>query len=265
MLKRIWASKQNILRRSLWFIVRQIAIKTKIFAIAVVEQEAAFKSIGLDRSDGLMKLNEVLRQSFGKSYDETDGMFSEHLIMIASIAASGRDIGGILEIGTFDERTALILSRLFPNVRIATIDLGQDTGLFKDSYGRQNETKTFVTNRDKHLADAANVEFKEMNSIALVNEDENFDLIWIDGAHGYPTIAMDIINAYRISKDQCAVLIDDVFLSKTQSDSIYESVGAYESLASLVDAELIKSFKCFPKRLSSQFKIPGEKNMLGFS
>ena len=153
-------------------------------------------------------------------------MFSEHLILIASIAASGRNVGSILEIGTFDGRTALILSRLFPNARIVTIDLGKDTSLFKDSYGRQDETKTFVTNRDKHLADAVNVEFKEMNSITLVNEDEIFDLIWIDGAHGYPTIAMDIINAYRISKDQCAVLIDDVFLSRKQSDSMYRSVGA---------------------------------------
>lgn len=263
-MKRIWASKQNILRRALWFIVRQVAIKTKIFAVPVIEQEAAFKSVGLNRSDGLMKLDEVLNECFGSFYDEKDGMFSEHLILIASISASGRDVGSILEIGTFDGRTALILSRLFPHARIVTIDLGQDTSLFKSSYDRESETKKFVATREKYLVDAANVEFREMHSIRLIDEAEKFDLIWIDGAHGYPTIAMDIINAFRIAKDQCAVLIDDVFLSVANSDGMYKSVGAYESLTSLVEAELIKSFKCFPKRIASQFNIPGEKKYVGF-
>ena len=46
-----------------------------MFAIAVGEQEAAFESIGLNRSHGLMKLDEILRQSFGRSYDETDECF----------------------------------------------------------------------------------------------------------------------------------------------------------------------------------------------
>ena len=48
-----------------------------------------------------------------KPYDENDGMFSEHLVLISSISVSNLNIKRVLEVGTHDGRTALILSRLF--------------------------------------------------------------------------------------------------------------------------------------------------------
>ena len=34
-----------------------------------------------------------------------------------------------------------------------------------------------------------------MNSVNLLNHKKSYDLIWIDGAHGYPVVCIDIINA----------------------------------------------------------------------
>ena len=48
-----------------------------------------------------------------KSYNENDGMFSEHLILISAISVSRANIKRVLEIGTHNGRTALILSHLF--------------------------------------------------------------------------------------------------------------------------------------------------------
>ena len=44
-----------------------------------------------------------------------------------------------------------------------------------------------------------NVKFKQMNSIKLTYEQDEFDLIWIDGAHGYPFVTFDILNSLRLS------------------------------------------------------------------
>ena len=36
----------------------------------------------------------------------------------------------------------------------------------------------------------------------------------IDGAHGYPTVAMDIINSLRLANINAYILIDDIFKGK---------------------------------------------------
>ena len=35
-----------------------------------------------------------------------------------------------------------------------------------------------------------NIKFEELNSLNLINYKEKFDLIWIDGAHGYPVLIL---------------------------------------------------------------------------
>ena len=100
-----------------WFLARQIAERLGLFAVPVGEQNAKFKSVGLNRVTGERKLNEVLGQYLGKKYDERDGMFSEHLVLLASIAVSNHQIKSVLEIGTFDGQTALILSKFFQKLK----------------------------------------------------------------------------------------------------------------------------------------------------
>ena len=84
----------------------------------VNEQNEAFFSLGLDRDKGLKKLNSILEDIYAVSYDEKRGMWSEHLLLFASIATSDRAISNILEIGTFNGETARILSALFPSSQI---------------------------------------------------------------------------------------------------------------------------------------------------
>ena len=66
---------------------------------------------------------------------------------------------------------------------------------FKNFYDRNNEKKLkeFLTERGNNLKDLKNVEFIKKNSLKLINESKKYDLIWIDGAHGYPFITADII------------------------------------------------------------------------
>ena len=44
--------------------------------------------------------------------------------------------------------------------------------------------------------------FCELNSIRLGEwTDQKFDLIWVDGAHGYPVLPIDLHNACRLIND----------------------------------------------------------------
>jgi len=262
-IKNFWRSKNNIPRRGFWFIVRKLIVRMRLFAVSIPEQEKNMKIIGLNRADGLTKLDSVLQALFGKKYDETDGMFSEHLILLASISVSNITISKILEIGTYDGRTALILSKLFPESSILTIDLPINKKEFESTYNRGKKINSFVINRTTNLDNAPNVELKEINSLGLSLFEEAFDLIWIDGAHGYPVVAMDIINSFRLASDGGYVLIDDIWKSVKISDKMYKSISGLESLQSLVDAHLISSFSLFPKRLRGDFNYPGKKKFVG--
>jgi predicted O-methyltransferase YrrM len=225
-------------------------------------QDELFESVDLDRQMGIQRLDAILKKEFSKTYNEKDGMFSEHLILFAAISVSKHKIKRILEIGTYDGRTALILSSLFPAAEIITIDLPEADPIFSDTYGRVGSVSEFVRERNERLKNRMNIKQKSINSVQLTLFDERFDLIWIDGAHGYPVVAMDIVNSFRLSNFGAYVLIDDVWTKSIQSDSMYKSSGAFESLEALKCAGLIERYHLFNKRLGSIFNSPSEKKFV---
>lgn len=236
----------------------------RIKDIDINRQSDEFIKLGLDRSKGLDLLNSILQLELNKKFDESDGMFSEHLVLLAAIAIKINNIKSILEIGTYDGKTALILCKLFPNAEITTIDLPESTDAYSSTYNRSHNIENFVKLRNKYISTNKKISFLQMNSISLCNENEReFDLIWIDGAHGYPVIAMDIINAFRLCSKNGYILIDDVWKKLNISDKYYKSIGAFESLLELKEAMLIKEFHLIPKRLGLKFNYPWEKKFIG--
>lgn len=229
-------------------------------------QADLFHKVGLNRAAGLHKLDAVCFDIFGRNYDENDGLFSEHVILLSAISLNPEfKIRSILEIGTFDGRTACLLSKLFPGAGIVTIDLPDKSKEYSGMYQRGDTAAAFAAARDLLLGKFPAVKFKQMNSINLFEWSANqFDLVWIDGAHGYPVVAMDIINSLRLATDGGLVLIDDVWTDIEASDPIYNSIGAYESLRALVSANAIAWFVLFHKRLSPARNVKGNRKYIGF-
>lgn len=234
------------------------------YTISTESQNLFYKSINLDRDFGHKKLNEVLIKEFNTHYDEQNGMFSEHLILLSSLSKKGFSIKKILEIGTYDGKTSFILSKIFPEAEITTIDLDKNENSFTNTYKRKNKKNIFINNRNKLLKKGNNISFLEMNSISLCNNTNLYDLIWIDGAHGYPVVAMDVINSIRLCNNNGFILIDDIWTDNILSDKFYKSIGGYESLNELKKANLIRDFHLIPKRLSAKNNFPGKKKYVGF-
>jgi predicted O-methyltransferase YrrM len=232
----------------------------------VNKQAALFSKNHLDRDAGLNLVHKICLNLFNEEYTEDDGMFSEHLVICSSLSLSSDfKANNILEIGTFDGRTTAIFSNLFPKAAITTIDLEDESNKFRETYARSDKYIEFNDNRDSLLSKLENVTFKMLNSVNLTEWDANsFDLIWIDGEHGYPVIAMDIINALRLINAGGVILIDDVWTSNKRNDQMYNSIGAYQSLLSLHEAKAIDGFELFLKRIGPKHNILNLQKFVGF-
>jgi predicted O-methyltransferase YrrM len=172
-------------------------------------------------------------------------MSSEHEVLFSSLSLlSKKKFNKILEIGTFDGVNSFLLSLLFEDSQIKTIDLRSDGSDFENTYNRKGNVSEFINSRNKIISKSSNINFKELNSIKLCNLSEKFDLIWIDGAHGYPMVCIDIINSLKLIDQDGLIMCDDIYKKKVNSDKIYNSAAAFETLVELkkeniIDLELI--------------------------
>lgn len=215
------------------------------------EQNKIFNSLNLNREQGIKNLN-LIKKNLGLPLNINSGMSSEHEVIFSSISLNKNLlINNILEIGTYDGYNALLLSKLFPNLKIDTIDLPEDDDDFINFYNRKNKIKEFINNRNNHLSKNNNIKFLPLNSLKLLNHKKKYDLIWIDGAHGYPMVCIDIINSLHLINEKGIIMCDDIYLNlnNLNSDKMYNSIASYETLYELQKQNLIK-FTLVYKRLS---------------
>ena len=211
------------------------------------EQNKILKEINLDRKIGLSKLLEI----HNKYKFIRREMSSEHELLFSSLSLSRQvKVNKILEIGTHDGINAFLLSLLFQNATIETIDLEEDHPEFINFYGRKDKVEEFVSARNIMLGKNKKIIFKKMNSITLCNNNQKYDLIWIDGAHGYPVVCMDILNSLKLINDNGIIMCDDIYINKVASDGMYNSTAAFETLINLKNANLI-NFTLAYKRLDA--------------
>ena len=220
--------------------------------------------MSIDRESHIKRLNICLDSLNLPKYNEIEGMYSEHLVIFAAISTSSFKPKKILEIGTYDGKTALILSSLFPNSEITTIDLKDNDRLFNETYNRKTKAKIFSKKRDSILSKQNNIRFMQCNSLELTFKKDipKQDLIWVDGAHGYPTVTIDITNSIKLLKKNGILMCDDVWKDLNKNDKIYKSIASYETLNAFSGLEMIKTI-FFRKRISKNFNRNSQ--FIGFS
>ncbi len=214
------------------------------------KQNEFFNYYGLNRQKGVENLNFV-KKNLDKNIDLNRGMSSEHEVFFSSLSLNkDHSINEILEIGTFDGFNALLLSKLFSKTNIDTIDLQENDENFINFYDRKHKINKFIEDRDNNLSKNNNIKFFRLNSLKLLNHKKKYDLIWIDGAHGYPIVCIDIINSLHILNDKGIIVCDDVYknLNQIDSDKMYHSIASYQTLQELSKENIIK-FKLIYKRL----------------
>lgn len=226
------------------------------------EQNLLFSKHSLDRSKGLTLYND-LKNNFNFI---SNPMSSEHNIMFCSLKYYNSSIKNILEIGTYDGINAFLLSEIFPNSLIDTYDLPDNSIEFSSIYNRSDISylEKFIIDRNKILFKKKNIVFNQSNSMNLtfVNN-KKYDLIWIDGAHSYPVIPIDIMNSLRLINKNGIILCDDIIL-KSNNYNQYSSKASIETLSILKKAGII-DYTLFYKRLSVDHNsIPNNRKFVAY-
>lgn len=221
------------------------------------EQAAKYGSVGLDRSAGIDAINAALRAAGFGAFSEDDDMFSEHLVLLGAVSRAVPTAKRVLEVGTYDGRTALILSQLFPSATITTIDLPPDDPVYGESY-EVARSKEFVARRNDYLGRNDRVKFVELNSLGLSHQpaEPGYDLIWVDGDHDFPVVGMDLANAVRLLRPGGYLMCDDVVTAEPSRSTTYLSDAAHRSLVALLGAGLIDEPTYVYKRLGKRHQHP---------
>ncbi len=222
-------------------------------------QNEKFEYFGLNRLEGIKKLT-YIKKKIDFELRDTE-MSSEHEVFFSCLSLiKKKSFIDILEIGTFDGFNSLLLSNLFTNSSIDTIDLSETDDEFINFYSRKDNVSKFIEDRNVVLSKNKNINFFPLNSLKLLNFKKKYDLIWIDGAHGYPVVCIDIINSLHILKENGLILCDDVHLNLNQSnsDTMYSSIATYETLNELKKQNLI-NFRLMYKRLDAKHNCEENK------
>ena len=128
---------------------------------------------------------------------------------------------------------------IFNNAQIDTVDLPKNSNDFVKFYNRENKLDDFIKLRDETLNKNNRIKFIEINSINLYDSTKKYDLIWIDGAHGYPVVCIDIINSLRMINPDGIIMCDDIFINNIHSDKMYKSTAAFETLNELAMEKIV--------------------------
>lgn len=263
MLNKLFIYILSLPYRIIYKIYRELSVLTYNSAKFITAQNELFFEINLDRSSALEKLYQIRKQNNLPQMP----MASEHEVIFSALSLRYKP-KKILEIGTYDGSNALLLSHLFQDSIITTIDLPDDDNLFKDTYNRNdpNFLSKFISYRNTNLNKSQNIKFQQFNSIELYKKKEEFDLIWIDGAHGYPYVTIDIINSLRLINQNGIIMCDDIWKTKPfTQDKIYTSVAAKETLDVLAENSFLNNYYFFKRLDKKNNSVNSERKYISLS
>jgi predicted O-methyltransferase YrrM len=196
----------------------------------LIKEVAKFNNLAISRDGSIKVLNKALRKTLGRDYNEEND--SGHWLICAAISKS-ININRILEIGTYTGEFTAILSKLFPDSEIITIDLPENDPILRNSYNRNNNDlyDDFKREQNANIDKLKNVNLLLTNSLFLNDKVKGkFDLIWVDGGHNYPEIAWDLSNSYNLLNDDGILMCDDIIKMEKYFARGFVSTDSYRVL-----------------------------------
>lgn len=194
-----------------------------------IEQVQFFNKLGLDYQESKKTLSNL----YEKNPAIKVTMTSCHHNLFAALGKKYK-FNNILEIGTHSGAGAVLLSTIFNDAKIETIDLPDNHPLLK--FICTTEQANFLEKRNALLASKPNITFNQTDSTSLTFVKDNYyDFIWIDGDHTYPLVTIDIVNGLRMLKEDGLMACDDVRL---RNSATYDTLKQFEQ-AGLINFNLI--------------------------
>ena len=142
------------------------------------------------------------------SYNENEKWFCNNLYYLNSYFNKIDNIEKILEIGSYEGRSAIFFLKTFPLSKIFCIDTWRGSDEHSDynfNIIEQNFDKnTYVYQNNKRLK-----KVKDTSNNFFKKNSENFDLIYVDGDHASEQVSLDINNSWKILNKGGYLILDD--------------------------------------------------------
>lgn len=218
------------------------------------------KILGFDENKSIQKLNAALHSNKSSTYNSLNDSVHWKLFSALSVIMDKKKIR-ILEIGTYDGNFTKIISNLFKNSEIVSVDLPIDDPILTETYNRENsESLKIFLNTQKNNTSSKNITLIKTNTLFLMdklNKKEKFDIIWVDGGHLFPEVAWDICQCFHLLNNGGYMLCDDVIKSNGNYKTKYVSTESFKVLKYLDERYSSKNTfflkRLNPKSLSNKF------------
>ena len=141
-----------------------------------------------------------------KSINESEKWFCNNLNYLSNNFKNKANVNHILEIGSYEGRSALFFLQFFSNSKITCVDtwsgsdehLNYNFNIIEENFDKN--TLSFKNNLTKYKMTSDNF---------FQNNSKIFDLIFIDGDHFYDQVLRDINNAWKVLKNGGFLILDD--------------------------------------------------------
>ena len=171
-----------------------------------------------------LKIEKKIYENFN-SYNENEKWFCNNLNFLNNFFSTKNNINKILEVGSYEGRSAIFFLKTFPNANIICVD----TWSGSDEHNQYNFTvveKNFDINTNYYQNNNCLKKIKDTSNNFFSNNFETFDLIFVDGDHSSHQVKLDIENSWKILNKGGYLLLDDYLwwyykdLQKNPSSSI---------------------------------------------
>lgn len=124
----------------------------------------------------------------GAAFDQSAAT-TAHPFWAEAFEGDAPNVSSMLEVGAFEGRTTTFAARLFPNARITCVDPWAEYG---EMSGLERAEERFRSNTAGYEDRIRAV--KGFSSTVLprfLDENERFDVVFIDGSHAYDDVVLD--------------------------------------------------------------------------
>ena len=153
------------------------------------------------------KIEDLIYQNF-KSFDPKSKWFCNNLYFLSNALKSFQNINSILEIGSYEGRSAIFFLNFFKNSKITCVDTWEGSDEHDKRIFLEIE-KNFLINTEDFIK-SKRLSYLKSNSNTFFNYNHaKYDLIFLDGDHSFDQVLKDAENAWDCLNINGYLIFDD--------------------------------------------------------
>jgi len=143
-----------------------------------------------------------------KSVNFNEKWFCNNLNYLSFNFKNIKNVKNILEIGSYEGRSAIFFLKKFSDSNITCVDTwsGSDE---HNSVNFELIEKNFDLNTSFYQSNNHLIKYKMKSNDFFQINDKNFDLIYVDGDHFSDQVKIDLINSWNVLKSGGFLVLDD--------------------------------------------------------